>query len=121
MAGHFSYQHLPAKGLGQLNPLRSTVAGGLGDGIGVIFPPFTEILEQRIYEDIERAMMAMDRSLLGSLGRELDLIGRDYVNASRFQNDAERIYDAIDRATNQIDRALAGGSRSMNSPDRDLR
>lgn len=121
MAGHFSYRHLPAKGLGQSNPIRSTAVGGLGDGIAVFIPPITDILQQRIYVDMERALLGLDRSLLGSLTRELDAIGRVYVNESRFQQATNRIYADIDAAMDSIDRVLVDASRTQTSIDRSMK
>ena len=105
----------------------NVAVSGYGFGIPLFIPPIvlpppvSEIIQQRIYEDMERALLNLDRSLLSGLSRELDAIGRVYINESRFQAATNRIYADIDKALNDIDRVLVSSSRSMTSTERDLR
>lgn len=114
--GHFTYKHLPAKGLGHRDPRRPHVTGGLGLGLPVFI---TDIIEKRIYRGRGRDTIVADRDLLGN-ARMLIRASRHYADGSRYLGRLNRILGDIGRSLSALGRKYGGGGRSMGSQDRDL-
>ncbi len=116
MATHFTYQHLPASGLGVRDPRRPYVTGGIGGGVPVYI---TTILEWRIYVDGSRTQLVTDRNLLVRV-RDLIVANRDYALSDRNRHRIDRIFADVTLAISTIDRAMYVSDRQMKSRTRDL-
>jgi hypothetical protein len=100
---HFVYQHSPAKGLGNRDPRRPYVTGGIGGGISVFVG---EAIPARTYEG--------DR-VLEALLREGELV-RAYAPTIR-DGESTRTYTRSGR-TGSADRTYEG-TRTLSPPSRD--
>jgi len=113
---HFSYTHLPAQGLGHRDPRRPHVTGGIGLGLPVFI---VEVLEQRLYRDLDRRTLIADRGLLVS-ARSMILVNREFLTGARSMERAARILSDIDMTLSAISRSMSPEERSTRSIDRRL-